>query len=227
MCSAVYNITSESFISFTDSNSVTITGLSSRSRLNCRSEQTGLHFKNVSAITIKDVIFHHCAFQIIHPDEANYSRYFTASIYIIDSVDINVVNITIQNVIGIGMAFVNCRDINITHSQFYNNYPKNHSNPGGGLFIESSTDSERKSYIYIDDCEFSNNGASLSASDDHFSGNATNFVKGGAISVNFTAETQNVTMTIVNSHFKNNTAVIGGALYISFQNSTHDVTVTV
>ena len=222
LCSYYFTIGSQYFVNLT---SIYIRSEATTSCLDCNGKHYGFFFDNVSNVVVENVIFDHCGFKNAI-EEFNID--FDSSIYIRNSWNISLLNVTIRSSSGIGMALVDSRGyIHISNCSFDDNHDPAYQKPGGGIFIESSM-SEGTTYN-IENCSFTSNGGSRDSEDEnHYQClNRTDFMRGGGIIVYFRAETNNINLTITNCLFKNNTALHGGALYVSFQHSAHNVTVLV
>ena len=209
-CSLNYDI--EDFVRFDSKGSISFIGASNGSHFNCDNQSYGFHFNNIARIEIKNMTFNNCGAPVSDINERP-----NASIYIRDSKNIIVSNVIIKNTHGIGMVIINSSGIiNITSSRFDNN--SNYQNPGGGIFIVSST-SENTTYN-IRNCTFKQNSAKIDVEEE-------NYFRGGGLNVYFRDEATNVNMIISFCVFSTNTARNGGALSLSIRDSTHNVAVFV
>ena len=224
LCSAEYNSSDVPVLLFANLLSVTITG--SGSRLICQNEESGLRFKNVTRIAIRDIVLNQCGFlvsEIVKEIQSN--GRLTVGVYIVNSANISISNVTVQGSPGIGLLLWNNSDyIDITHSRFNDNCAPNFTNPGGGVVI-GATPSQSSEYS-IFNCSFTNNSVQedlegakrlLEVADDAV-------VCGEGLNVFFQDETS---MVIEDSIFTNNSAIYGGALYLSFANPLSNARVEV
>ena len=193
-CSENYEIDTKNVTHFTNLNSVTITGVSGGSRLNCHNDNYGFYFKNVRKIEINNMIFNQCGFSNTAVST------LIANVLITDSSNIVIDAVKVNNSSGIGVILENNSGyINISQSAFANNC-------GGGVLIEFLK-GDITCYS-IKKCSFTENGV--------LSGN-------GGLTVHFNNETTNVNVYITDCVFGNNTGWQGGALSLSYNNSVHDV----
>lgn len=200
-CSVDYDITIANIINFTDLMAVSLIGVPSRSYINCRNKTAGFHFKNVSAIEIRNIQLSQCRFQNASKE---IDKNFDASIYITDSANISLTNVMIQNCTGVAMGLVNNQGrIEITDSTFDNNHALNHLHPGGGLYIESST--IQSCTYHIENCIFHNNTAN----------------NGAALGISIQSSAYRVVVLVEHSQFHNNIAHgNGGAVAAGFNGIT-------
>lgn len=139
-CSMEYSIDAENVMRFVSKFNITITGTAVKSWLNCQNVAAGLYFENVNELEIKNLVLNQCSFKINRTEKISLS--FLASVYIIESANIRITEVIIQDSSGIGIAMIdNTGCVSITYTQLINNHAPECLNPGGGIYIESSNSS--------------------------------------------------------------------------------------
>ena len=164
----------------------------------------------------------------------------SGAVYIENSADINIINITIANSDGTGMAIIDTNgNIFIENSTFEGNGVQSKDIAGGGgVYIEFSCPAAQdtcntsdndpltsNSYYMIKNCTFSNNIASAvdEESERYYRPSGNTFQglgRGGGLCVHFRGHAENNTIDIHNCTFINNSAIWGGGLYVSVRDSS-------
>ena len=218
LCSAGYNSTDLHAIKFYNMPSISING--HRSILNCNNEESGLYFESISKISVNDINFNQCGFNM---SLSMFNVKFNTAVSIINSTNINISSVSIWGTSGTGLFMLNTGGyINITESRFEENHAPNHMTlyVGGGVFIGTTSNQSSVSYK-IHNCSFANNTATRE-------GDLEQDSFGGGINAYFKHVVSNLSIAITKCVFVNNTARYGGALSVSVgRNITFNVTVAV
>ena len=214
------------------------------SKIICDNADSGLKFSQIGTLVLKNIAILHCGVEYLSTSLNTTSGdtfvSFRSSVYIENSADINIINITIANSDGTGMAIIDTNgNIFIESSTFEGNSVQNKDIAGGGgVYIEFSCPDAQdtcntsdndpltsNSYYTIKNCTFSNNIVSAvdeeSVSYYRPSGNTFQGLgRGGGLCVHFRGHAENNTIDIHNCTFINNSAIWGGGLYISVRDSS-------
>ena len=192
----------------------TLAGYSNTTHIQCRSgSDSGFYFNGLSAITIRNAVFKDCGWRNYNICSCYQSEYYVMAIGIMESANITIKNVTVQNSTGVGLALLNVTgNILITESKFVQNSPTNVSLPGGGgLLIHANFRSCSSSpTIYnVQYCTFMHNYVSNCDIGGFYT-------QGGGINIIFDESSCLNHVTIANSNFSFNRAVWGGGLYSHF-----------
>ncbi len=226
-CSAAYSINNDYNMQFIGKQSVLIQGAITRSLINCHNSSTGLYFKDVSEVEIKNVMFFQCGVtQMV--ESLNYI--ITTTLLITSSFKIDIINIEICKCHGTGTVLVNnCNDVNITNARFDSNLhiakPRSEVNSPYGILIYSTRNASANYFIH--NCVFTSNGERTGNSCEKHSEVINLVGNGGGMAIDLRACTHNIKILIRNCEFISNSALNAGALGISLKDSVHDVSVIV
>ena len=214
------------------------------SKIICDNTDSGLKFSQIGTLVLNNIAILHCGVEYLSTSLNTTSGdtfvSFRSSVYIENSADINIINITIANSDGTGMAIIDTNGIIlIENSRFEGNSVQSKDIAGGGgVYIEFSCPDAQdtcntsdndpltsNSYYMIKNCTFSNNNASAvdeeSVSYYRPSGNTFQGLgRGGGLCVHFRGHAENNTIDIHNCTFIDNSATWGGGLYISVRDSS-------
>jgi hypothetical protein len=250
------NITLNSSIRFADLYKIAFAGLNSQgTRIICNTSEVandsgaGLGFVKVRDLKLVDLKFEQCGdlrnSTTLNTHTRNSTLDFKSSIYILNSTNITIVNVTIEQSSGNALTLFDTNGVvSIKSSHFLQNLvpeSEKESYPGGGgIYIEFTYCSpgivgqcnnigqrNNGSRYHFQDCTFKNNDAtSLSITpvphNDPVAATSSPYAlgKGGGMNIVFRGDAtdNHIHIHIQSCRFLNNTAVWGGGLHIGFEN---------
>ena len=257
------NITLNSSIWFTDLYDIGFVGLNSQgTRIICNTSEVtndsgaGLGFVRVRNLKLVDLKFEQCGAlhksTTLNTQTRNSTLDFKSSIYILNSSNITIVNVTIEQSSGNALTlFDTIGVVTISSSHFlWNLVPESEKESypgGGGVYVEftycppgivgqcDNIGQQNKGSRYrFQDCTFKNNIATslnITAISRHDYAAATNsrhaLGRGGGMSIMIKGNATNNKIHVQNCRFLNNSAVWGGGLYVGFRNTVKRNTVFV
>lgn len=193
---------------------VSLIGTANMSYLQCNStnrSDTGLYFRGLNAVTIRNVIFENCGWKNINITSCNH--YYIMAVGVMESANINITNVIIRNSHGVGLALFNTTgDIHISHSIFRENAVRNDLlfSGGGGLLIHANFRSCQPYARYkVWNCSFIQNNVSACDVDGLY-------YQGGGMNILFDESSCFNHVTVADSIFSFNQATWGGGFYTHF-----------
>ena len=259
---AMDNITLDSCIWFSDIHQITFAGLNSQgTRIICNASKAmnnsgaGFRFDKVTDLKLVGLNFEQCGAlhdsTTLNTQTQNSTLKFKSSIYILNSSDITIENVSIEQSSGIALTFFDTIGIvKVTSSHFiWNLVPESEKETfpgGGGVYVEftycspgivGNCDSKfnRRKIIgnryHFQGCMFNSNSATFLNISYYTRGTVgTRFLglgRGGGLNIIFKGKAKSNSVHIQNCTFLNNSAVWGGGLYVGFQDSVRRNTVFV
>ena len=257
------NIRLNSSIWFADLYKIAFAGLNSEgTRIICNTSKvandsgTGLGFVRVRDLKLVGLKFEQCGAlhksTTLNTHTRNSTLNFRSSIYILNSSDITIANVTIEASSGNALTLFDTNGVvTINSSHFlWNRVPESEKESypgGGGVYIEFTYCSlglvgqcenivqrNNGSKYHFQDCTFKNNIATslnITPVSHHDPVVATNspyaLGKGGGLNIVFRGDATDNNIHIHSCRFLNNTAVWGGGLHIGFENGVWNSTVFV
>ena len=183
----------------------------------------GLIFENIHSLNISNVLIDNCgAYSSFELNTMNLS----AAIYVRNSFNVALQNVTFKRSAGTALALFNTfGNVSVQDVKFQHNIHSVHSSFVGGVLVKFSSSSPA-SYSF-ENCDFCNNSApryeeylpNLSPKWQDWDTHGL----GGAMSILFTNESQNIHVSIRNCTFRNNSAPWGAGLYLHFQDDSVDM----
>ena len=255
------NITLNSSIWFTELYDIAFAGLNSQgTRIICNTSEVttdsgaGLGFVNITNLKLVALTFEQCG--ALHRSTTlnttqNSTLDFKSSICILNSSNITIVNVVIEQSSGNALTLFDTIGIVTINSSHFLWNPVSESDkeflPGGGVYIEFTYcppgivgkcdnigQRNKGSRYHFQDCTFENNIAtSLNiTSVSHYDYAAANnsiqaLGRGGGMSIMFRGNAKDNKIHLQNCTFLNNTAAWGGGLYVGFRNLVQGNTVFV
>ena len=210
---------------------------------------TGVSFENVSRLVLVSLVIERCgmrqmsAIRALDEDEIN--QQIWCAVYIINSEDIMVDNVTITNSKGTGIVVYDTSgNVTFTGSTFKNNKISERSeiSGGGGLMVDftycyfdnianCTKEMQNTSYV-IQDCDFIENAAiehnpNSSSFVYQNNGGYQGFGRGGGLSFNMRGITYGNRVHIKGCNFISNTASTwGGGVYLSLRDNPTENIIT-
>lgn len=240
-------VTINNNISFVNKTGIGIQGVAEGTNLACdNGTNIGMEFVAVTDLFLHRIVIRNCG-ALHYSTTINGSDYqnpslFKVAIYMENCTNVEMVNVTIDNSIGTGLAMFDCTGlVNIHYCSFTNNRltdeEVNLTSGGGGLYMEFSECSSswlnrcnpyniynRNAVYFINQCLFQNNirtmHKGIRASVVHTAMYNRNGHGGGGLCTWLRGNSANNTIRVSNSVFENNTARFGAGFYIHFQQTT-------
>ena len=248
----------DTLVVFSNFQNVTLAGEDSSVIVRCtlrngtKSMDAGLSFRSVKNFSITDLTFEHCG-ALQNSTSANVSSgttmKFKSAIYVLNCTDVNIINVTVSNSNGTGIAFFDTNGTVVVFQSFFEQNVVQRFDTslpgGGGLYVEftyctpgahgdcfhSTSDNQNSIYI-VQNCTFIGNNAStlhpyttsyIRAKGSDFQG----LGRGGGLCIIFKGNTTGTKFNISHCEFHENSAIWGGGLFIQFQDFPKDNSVTV
>ena len=219
-----------------------------------KDEGQGFYFISLQNVAIMDLTFLNCGSlqsgtsKNVSLHASNSTYLFPTTLYFLNCSDVDITNITISHSVGTGMALFDIvGNVSIKNCSFKDNkvreqlvYPG-----GGGLYIEftrctpgrlenchrDSFTPAKASYYVISHCYFEeNNGSLLNVTSASYIDSHSPFQgmgKGGGMALYINGNSKDVSITISDCTFFNNSAVFGGGAFIQFRDSPVNVTLVI
>ena len=259
---AMDNITLDSCLWFSDVYHIAFAGLNSQgTRIICNASKAmnnsgaGFRFDRVRDLKLVGLNFERCGAlhdsTTLNTQTQNSTLKFNSSIYILNSSNVTIENVSIEQSSGIALTFFDTTGtVNVTSSNFiWNLVPESEKKTfpgGGGVYVEFTYCSpgivgicdkigkqNKFSEYHFQDCMFTNNNATslnIRFGSHYAHAVGTKFQglgRGGGLNIVFKGNAKDNSIHIQNCIFLNNTAVWGGGLYVGFQDSVRRNTVVI
>jgi hypothetical protein len=239
-------------LTFLDVHDIAITG--NDTRVYCKGNNSGLVFRRVSNIQIREVSFLNCGSiqDSTSTDFRDASRSATlemkSALYFHYCTNISVISATFENNTGIAVVIYNSNGtVVISDCTFTGNRlaPEDSKMYGGGggvhiecssCFVSASNPSNvpyygADSFYQIQQCTFDSNVASTLLTEvSSYSlapGDRQGLGRGGGVYIGIGGSASNVKVIVSDCNYTRNSAVFGGGIFVSMEDSARDNTVTV
>lgn len=190
----------------------------------------GLLFDSVNNLTLSKLNIQNCSFSATSLEG---DAIFTG-IFIINSKDISIINVSVKNSTGLGMIISNTYGkINISDSIFEGNIFKSRTvqRGGGGIYIDFSQNEHDQSnsmtFYAIENCKFLGNQAAEKSYRPHINCSKPRVGRGGGMGILLRGHSKNISIMINHSIFYANTGVWGGGLSITLCQHVQHSTITI
>ena len=248
-------------LNFTKLQKIAFIGIHGKSRISCNASEApedvgpGLAFIEVESLQTSDITVEKCGAvhksTTIDPEKPDSTLTFRSSIYILNSTDVSIENVSVINSSGNAIAFFDTDgNVTVLDSSFENNKisdldTRNYSG-GGGIYVEFTycspgesgncdpTGQHNKDSSYLfKECVFKNNNATslnpestayIRAAGTLFNG----LGRGGGMSIILKGAATSITICVEGCNFTNNSAEQwGGGLYVCMQDSSKNNSIIV
>ena len=189
----------------------------SKTKIHC-SNTSGIALSNVSEIIIKSIEFYGCG-----EWHSYYSENVTAAVWMRNCTNIIISKTSFYNSCGTSLVLINTSgSVQVASCIFQSSgidgWEEMAASGGGGIHILQPPASDTSVNVSVRDCDFSSNEAVGTCCPDTCK-TAGNFGYGGGLAIFLYKSSADVSVSINNCHFWNNSAIAGGGVEIAICSS--------